>query len=174
MASIPRDPNEKQITNTGAAPYIRTIHEADVPCYSQYDPSEVFDEVLDEHVGQHPRNIMIPNSWTASDWFGGEARSWGPNAWDPQSNYDTLFGRYQENQQRWLAQTQNVEEARQPQSLQNRAMMPESERRVQQELVARPRISYPSAKPRPPIFAACDGGYESDEDPVPPEYRYKR
>ena len=33
---------------------------------------------------------------------------------------------------------------------------------------------YPLRKPDPPVFFALDGGYESDEDPVPPEYRYKR
>lgn len=209
------DPNIEPSNNTSAESHKSkaTISDSayypdNVPCDAQYDPSDVFDEALEEHMRHHPWNIMISNSCAAAATSGRneESGAWGPSSWGPSLNYDTLLKRYTEKRKQWPQQQSLNEQSKagnqEAKGQQGQKPRPpketggnlggDAQSQPQTEpypLFIHPKPtnsgrdaqSQPQPKPHPPFIhprpvssAAWDGGYESDGDPVPPEYRYKR
>ncbi|KAK2755532.1 hypothetical protein FQN54_006472 [Arachnomyces sp. PD_36] len=179
MSEIPREEDAEEIT------------EADfttVPCDSQYDPSDVFDEALEEHIRYHPWNIMLMSSFAASGEVG-DSSVWGPSL-----KYDTPLSKYKEEKQqpkpmeepdttpshsKSKSQQQEAQTQTTPQpTRQTPQKTPQSHGTgkfaLERDLQRKAQAALGLIKPRPPVFEALDGGYVSDEDPLPPEYRYKR
>lgn len=184
MSNLPSNPKTDTQSNTKSKPTQISLNPVNnVPCDSQYDPSDVFDEALEEHMRHHPWNIMFENSRAAAA-SGGcvdeEEEVWGPGVWGPSLNYNTLLKGYTENQkqssqQRTLEGSSKVTR-QEEQQRQNPKQLKEACQNAGRVGHSQPQPQLPPVltNPQPTFCVSGGGGYESDNDPVPPEYRYRR